>query len=62
MRGKTLAAKEGFVFTNGTDFGKDVYLKKEDDGSGWYEVPQEAVEMAEAADYQAALREFGVEI
>lgn len=62
MRGNTIEAKEGCVFTNGTDFGKVVYLTKDDDGTGWYEVEECAIEMAEEADYLAALRRFGVKL
>ena len=62
MRGNTLQAKEGFVYTNGTDFGRIVYLARDDDGSGWYEVEEQAAQMADDADYRAALQEFGVSI
>ena len=62
MRGNTIKAKEGCVFTNGSDFGRVVYLTKDDDGESWYEVEERAMEMAEEADYLAALQRFGVKL
>ena len=60
MRGATLTAREGYVYTDGTYFGTSVYLGKDDDGSGWHEIPREELEQAEEADYVTALQEFGV--
>ena len=64
-----LIADEGMMLTNGEAFGKTVYLASGDDGSGWSEVTEseaerlrEANEEAEAADYEAALERFGVEV
>ena len=68
-----LLADEGMVLTNDSSFGTTVYLGKEDDGASWYEISTEEAEMrmngeipteddATEADYQAALREMGVNV
>lgn len=68
-----LLADEGMMLTDDSSFGTAVYLGKEDDGSAWYEITEEeaAERMAEdipsaddatEADYQAALREMGVNV
>lgn len=60
MRGATLTAREGHVYTDGNFFGTTVYLSQDDDGSGWREILDEELEQAEEADYVTALQEFGV--
>lgn len=65
MRGKTLTAQEGFVYTDGAHFGRIIHLRQDDDGSGWYEVKEDNAglpALAAAEDYQAALAVFGVSI
>ena len=62
MRGATLTARDGYVYTDGEYFGKTVYLKKDDDGVEWYEVKEEELELATEMDYLAALQGFGVEV
>lgn len=63
-----LIADESMTLTNGDAFGKTVWLASGDDGSGWSEVTdaEAAVlmrdkEEAEAADYEAALNDLGVD-
>ena len=60
MRGETLIAREGHVFTDGVYVGKVVYLRQEDDGANWHEIPEDQLEEATAVDYEAALEKFGV--
>ena len=67
-----LRADEGMMLTNNYTFGTTVYLGKEDDGATWYEISTEEAEKrmneeitedtATEADYQAALREMGVNV
>ena len=67
-----LRADEGMMLTDNSSFGTAVYLGKGDDGAEWYEITTEEAEMrmnAEPAeddatedDYQAALREMGVNV
>lgn len=67
-----LLADEGMVLTDNSSFGKTVRLGKGDDGSKWYEITAEEAEKrmndeptgddATEDDYQAALREMGVEV
>lgn len=65
-------ADEGMMLTDNSSFGTTVYLGKEDVGSKWYEITAEEAEKrmndepteddATEADYQAALREMGVNV
>lgn len=65
-------ADEGMVLTDNSSFVTTVCLGKEDDGSMWYEITAEEAEKrmndeptedtATEADYQAALREMGVDV
>lgn len=67
-----LLADEGMMLTDNSSFGTTVRLGKDDDGSKWYEISTEEAEMrmneeiteddATVADYQAALREMGVNV
>lgn len=67
-----LRADEGMMLTDNSTFGTTVYLGKGDDGASWYEISTEEAEMrmneeiteddATEADYQAALREMGVNV
>lgn len=67
-----LLADEGMVLTDNSSFGKTVRLGKEDDGTKWHEITAEEAEKrmndepteddATEADYQAALREMGVNL
>ena len=67
-----LYADEGMMLTDGSSFGTTVRLGKNDDGGGWYEITAEEAEKrmndepteddATEADYQAALREMGVNV
>ena len=67
-----LLADEGMVLTNDSSFGTTVRLGKGDDGASWYEITAEEAEKrmneeitedeATVADYQAALREMGVNV
>ncbi len=41
---KELHAKEGYVYTNGDLYAKDVYLSDLDSPKNWKEVPEETVE------------------
>ena len=67
-----LRASEGMVFTDGVSGGRTVYLAEGQTAEGWHEVPEDVfIRALEAgllageamqADYEAALREFGVNI
>lgn len=68
-----LLADEGMMLTDNSSFVTTVRLGKGDDGSAWYEISTEEAEMrmneeiptedeATEADYQAALREMGVNV
>lgn len=70
-----LSADDGMRLTDGSSFVSTVRLGKEDDGNGWTEITEaEADERMEAmypsseedaateADYQAALRQMGVQV
>ena len=67
-----LLADEGMMLTDNSSFGTIVRLGKDDDGSTWYEITAEEAEKrmndepteddATEADYQAALREMGVNL
>ena len=61
-----LTADEGMVLTNGTDYGTIIYLAEGIDPSGYHQITEEQYhammesEMADDADYQAALARLGV--
>ena len=61
-----ITAAEGRVLTDGTVYGKTLYLAEGADPSAFYEITEEEYaaiiesEPAEAADYEAALERFGV--
>lgn len=67
-----LLADEGMMMTDGSSFGTTVRLGKGDDGTAWYEITAEEAEKrmnevpaedeATEDDYQAALREMGVNV
>ena len=67
-----LLADEGMMLTDDSSFGTTVYLGKGDDGAKWYEITAEEAEKrmneettedeATEADYQAALRDMGVDV
>lgn len=67
-----LLADEGMMLTDGSSFGTTVRLGKGDDGTAWYEITVEEAEKrmndepteddATESDYQAALREMGVNV
>ena len=62
-----LTADDGMVLTNGTDYGKVIYLAEGADPSVYYQITEEQYnammesELAEDADYEAALARLGVE-
>lgn len=66
MKRKTLHAADGMVLTDGTIYGKIIYLAEGADESAFYSITQEEYDAmtsdteAEAADYAAALERFGV--
>lgn len=65
-----ITATEGHILTDGNVYGKTLYLADGVDASAFYEItdeeysameePTEPVEMADEADYEAALERFGV--
>ena len=67
-----LLADDGMMLTDDSSFGTTVRLGKDDDGAKWYEITEEEAEKrmndeptedtATEADYQAALREMGVNV
>ena len=67
-----LLADDGMMLTDDSSFGTTVRLGKCDDGAKWYEITEEEAEKrmndeptedtATEADYQAALREMGVNV
>ena len=68
-----LLADEGMMLTDNSSFVTTVRLGKGDDGASWYEITAEEAEKrkneeiptedeATVADYQAALREMGVNV
>lgn len=73
---RKLTASEGIVFTNGEAYGKEIYLGINDSPENWHEITDEEYakiiaeqeagmggpDEATAADYQAALAEFGVKL
>lgn len=62
MRGETLTAREGYVYTDGVYFGRTVHLRRGDDGSGWQEIPEEHLQQVEEEDFLQSLRELGVAV
>ena len=72
MKRVILKASDGMVYTDGLSGGKTVYLGEGQSADGWQEVPEQvfyaAVERGETltdatqADYENALREFGVKL
>lgn len=70
-----LTADEGMRLTDGSSFVSTVRLGVEDDGNGWTEIteaeaeqrmeamyPSDEADVATEADYQAALRDMGVDV
>lgn len=63
-----LLADEGMMLTDNSSFGTTVRLGKGDDGAKWYEITAEEADKrmqegdATEADYQAALRDMGVDV
>lgn len=65
-----IKATDGHVLTDGSVYGKTLYLADGVDASAFYEITDEEyaameeaaepVEMADEADYEAALERFGV--
>jgi len=41
---KVKIASEGMILTNGTDFGRKIYLADGTDETSWYEIPEEKYE------------------
>lgn len=62
-----LTADEGMVLTNGTDYGKEIWLAEGADPSVYYQITEAEYnaiiesEQAEGEDYEAALARLGVE-
>jgi hypothetical protein len=62
-----LTADPGMVLTNGTDYGRVVWLAEGADPAAYYQITEAEYnariegEQAEAADYEAALAKLGVE-
>jgi hypothetical protein len=65
---EVLRASEGFILTNGKNYGRVIYLAEGMSADGYYEIPMaeyEAMWSSEKAtedDYQAALGEMGVKL
>ena len=67
-----LVATEGMIYTNGESFGRTVFLGTGDSPDNWHEITEfeyQAIMESESeedsateADYQAALRELGVNV
>ena len=69
MINNKLTAAEGMTLTNGSAFGKTVYLGAEDTADQWCEINdleaeirKREMEEAAAKDYEAALAEMGVAV
>ena len=66
MERKILYAEEGYVLTNGTYYGKVIYLAEGADESAFYPITQKEYDAmindadAKEADYAEALERFGV--
>lgn len=62
-----LTADPGMVLTNGTDYGRVVWLAEGADPAAYHQITEAEYnsrmegEQAEAADYEAALARLGVE-
>ena len=62
-----LTADEGMVLTNGTDYGKEIWLAEGADPAAYHQITEAEYnaivesEQAEDADYEAALARLGVE-
>ena len=62
-----LTADEGMVLTNGTDYGRVVWLAVGADPAAYHQITEAEYnaimesEQADAADYEAALARLGVE-
>lgn len=67
MERTVLYADEGMVLTNGTDYGRVIYLAIGADASEYYQITDaeyEAIvtsQIAEEEDYMLSLERFGVE-
>ena len=68
MNGLTiLYADDGMVYTNGTNYGRVIWLAEGADPAAYYQITEAEYnarmegEQAEAADYEAALARLGVE-
>lgn len=65
---KVIEATEGHILTNGEVYGRTVYLAEGENGEDFYEITEEEyneiqeAEEATAEDYQAALRQLGVNV
>ena len=68
---RKLTASESMMLTNGSAYGKEIYLGVNDSPENWYEITEEAYEeilkqqeseMATEEDYQNALRDMGVKV
>ena len=64
-----LMASDGMTLTDGESFGKTVYLAADADAAAWYEITDTEAEVlkkdleeAQAADYESALSEMGVDV
>ena len=71
MERTKLTASDGMIFTNGETYGRVVYLGTGDSPDNWYEITEEEYaartetdteDAATEADYQAVLRELGVQV
>ncbi len=45
---KKLTAGEGMTLTNGTEFGKEIYLGKNDSADNWHEITDEEANKIQA--------------
>lgn len=64
MGREILIAPEGKYYTNGTTYGKEIYLAVDLDGSNYFLIDEEEVrawEQAQEEDYLNSLAELGVE-
>lgn len=46
---KKLTAAEGMTLTNGAEFGKEIYLGKNDNAENWYEITDKEAEKLQKA-------------
>lgn len=56
MKRRILTASDGMVLTNGTVYGKVIYLAVGADESGWREIPEEEYNNDEPITAEEALR------